>query len=1578
MRRILAQADDDKYDVPYHDPAFDTARQIIAAQPDQRDKDSYFRRLIEHVRTLYRRDDLTELLPLGVFDALALPGETYKLAFTSGLLNQVYQRGHEPLLPTDPANLLRTEGGYVPDDKGNWWVSSGRVFHSPSVNDTSQQELAHARSHFYLAHRYCDPFGASTIVAYDGSDADPAMNNDLLVVRTEDAVGNVVAAENDYRVLQPWRMTDPNGNRSEVRFDALGLIVGTAVMGKDGEPKQGDSFESFEADLEADEIAAYFDAADPRALAFRHLGTATTRIVYDLDRVPACAATIARETHVSEPGGDRTRLQLSFSYSDGFGREVQKKIQAEPGPVPRRNAEGGIVVADGRVVMTDRAANPRWVGSGWTIYDNKGHPVRQFEPFFSDTHRFDGDVRIGVSPWLFHDPLGRVVATLHPNHTWEKVVFDPWQQTTYDVNDTVLIAVRTDDPKRDSDATAFFGRLPDADYLPTWYELRTDAAHAAAFAIRYPGQTDRENEADAAKKAAAHAGTPTTTHFDALGRPFVTIARNRVVCTDHPLHEKPDEEFRTRSALDIEGNQREVIDERKLPDANNLPLGDLQQRIVMQYAYDMLGNRIHQLSMEAGARWMLNDVAGKPIRAWDSRGHDFTTTYDALRRPIEQYVRGNFSDPDPLKPNSDPRTLDPPNEAGLLVEKIEYGEPPPAATPAQEAEARRLNMRTRVFRHSDSAGIVTNARLDANGKPTEGYDFKGNLLCSTRQLVSDFKAIPDWSRNPRPNLDAETFEGSTRYDALSRPIQSVAPRSSLGRGKFNIVQPVFNEANLLERVYVWLERATEPAALLDPAHEAPSPVGVANIDYDAKGQRILIDYETQDATVIRTTYAYDRETFRLTHLYTRRGVDPATAQGVAFTDDCDNPDLPPPDTIAAPEKPPAGKGCGLQNLHYAYDPAGNITRIRDDAQQTLYFKNQRVESSNDYVYDALYRLIQAEGREHLGQAGAPIPHSYNDGGRAGILSANPGGHFAPNDRSAMGRYTERYVYDAVGNFLQMQHARGDDAVPDWTRRYAYAQASLIEPGKRSNRVSSTAVGNAAPEPYRHDTHGNMLGMPQLHTMQWDYRDQLQLTERQKVNEADADGVERHGERTWYVYDASGQRVRKVTELANNGGIKDERIYLGGFEVFRSYQGPANARVLKLERETLHVMDDKQRIALVEMRTLGDEQDVSQRLIRYQFGNHLGSSSLEIDEQAQVISYEEYAPYGSSTYQAVRSQTEAAKRYRYTGKERDEESGISYHGARYYLPWLGRWTTTDPICRDLAIGSKSDLDRRSDKDLHSEITDRMVPTIVDVNLYAYVEDRPTVLVDSSGLSPVRIEATTASAWKTAFERKLDVKGRLYDRGGTTKGEEADKTLRKYGESEGFLLSQKPTGKTSWMQKPDDKTPTGESKRYIYTKKGGWIDMAHFLFYAGRARENLDKYRDALDTVENRAKIFLMNRFGPHVDFATWRDTYARDLALQATVQEGRIQEYTDEESKGQQKLSAYSYEDLPSDKFGADFAINFFDPKSDKTLAEQLDAYLQKLNATDPDRAPNWANVTEENVPEHPIQNFSTTPMYTAP
>ena len=88
----------------------------------------------------------------------------------------------------------------------------------------------------------------------------------------------------------------------------------------------------------------------------------------------------------------------------------------------------------------------------------------------------------------------------------------------------------------------------------------------------------------------------------------------------------------TRVELDIEGNQRAVRDAI----VQMVTAG----RIVMRYDYDMLGNRIHQASMEAGERWMLNDVAGKPDpRLGQPRPH-FRTDYDPLRRPLRTFVTG--------------------------------------------------------------------------------------------------------------------------------------------------------------------------------------------------------------------------------------------------------------------------------------------------------------------------------------------------------------------------------------------------------------------------------------------------------------------------------------------------------------------------------------------------------------------------------------------------------------------------------------------------------------------------------------------------------------------------------------------------------------------------------------------------------------------------------------------------------------------------------------------------------------------------------------------------------------------------
>lgn len=93
----------------------------------------------------------------------------------------------------------------------------------------------------------------------------------------------------------------------------------------------------------------------------------------------------------------------------------------------------------------------------------------------------------------------------------------------------------------------------------------------------------------------------------------------------------------------------------------------------------------------------------------------------------------------------------------------------------------------------------------------------------------------------------------------------------------------------------------------------------------------------------------------------------------------------------------------------------------------------------------------------------------------------------------------------------------------------------------------------------------------------------------------------------------------------------------------------------------------------------DEEDFAAELTRYIYSNHLQSASLELDDQAEIISYEEYHPYGTTSYQSMNALIKAtAKRYRYTGKERDEESGLYYHGARSYIPWLCRWSASDPL------------------------------------------------------------------------------------------------------------------------------------------------------------------------------------------------------------------------------------------------------------------------------------------------------------
>ena len=144
--------------------------------------------------------------------------------------------------------------------------------------------------------------------------------------------------------------------------------------------------------------------------------------------------------------------------------------------------------------------------------------------------------------------------------------------------------------------------------------------------------------------------------------------------------------------------------------------------------------------------------------------------------------------------------------------------------------------------------------------------------------------------------------------------------------------------------------------------------------------------------------------------------------------------------------------------------------------------------------------------------------------------------------------------------------------------------------------------------------------------------------------------------------------------------------------------------VELQRITLSLMDKQHRFVMIETRNDVDD-GTEKHLVRYQLHNHLGSASLELDgtSDAKVISYEEYHPYGTTAYRAKNATIKsAAKRYRYTGMERDEETGLEYHSARYYLPWLGRWGSSDPA-----------------------------GLIDGLNLFVFARDNPVRLIDTTG-------------------------------------------------------------------------------------------------------------------------------------------------------------------------------------------------------------------------------------------------------
>ena len=530
-----------------------------------------------------------------------------------------------------------------------------------------------------------------------------------------------------------------------------------------------------------------------------------------------------------------------------------------------------------------------------------------------------------------------------------------------------------------------------------------------------------------------------------------------------------------------------------------------------------------------------------------------------------------------------------------------------AGSPAQPAVARTTN------RAANRLGKLFRY-FDETGLLTfEAYDFKGNLLEKTRRVVSD-AAILSVFNGPPPIRKVEAFRVDWTNPAAV-PLDSTTFASTMSYDALNRVklmtypEDVENRRRKL-RPHYNRAGALERVALerAAPGRGAVSDTFVERIAYNAKGQRVLITY----GNGIMTRYAYDPHTFRLLRLRTERYNKPA-------------------------EQTYRHTGEPQQELAYEFDLVGNITAIHDRTPGCgLPVTPDQLDRT--FTYDAFYRLRSANGREC--DTAPPIPPNspWNDVPRC-------------TDITRTRKYDERYEYDAVGNILQLNHThfRADGSAQGINRNFTLAS--------NTNRLQTVMFGNQ-PFNYAYDANGNMTQEATSRHFEWDHADRMRVYRTQ--TDASGPSVYAH-----YLYDAGGQRVKKL--VRKQGGQIEVTVYIDG--IFE-YQRIIRAGAVE-ENNTLHVMDNQSRIALV--RIGNPFANDSTPAVKYHLGDHLGSSNLVIDSTGNLVNREEYTPYGESSFGSF-----ARKRYRFTGKERDEESGLYYFEARFYLAWIAKWSTPDPL------------------------------------------------------------------------------------------------------------------------------------------------------------------------------------------------------------------------------------------------------------------------------------------------------------
>ncbi len=189
----------------------------------------------------------------------------------------------------------------------------------------------------------------------------------------------------------------------------------------------------------------------------------------------------------------------------------------------------------------------------------------------------------------------------------------------------------------------------------------------------------------------------------------------------------------------------------------------------------------------------------------------------------------------------------------------------------------------------------------------------------------------------------------------------------------------------------------------------------------------------------------------------------------------------------------------------------------------------------------------------------------------------------------------------------------------------------------------------------------------------------------------------------YTYDGNGERVLKSN---TSTGAAVKRYWSMGGNTMAEDDGSGN-----LTAEYIYL--GSKRIARI---------DLPANALHYYLSDHLGSTSIVVSSVGAIEEESDYSPFGTESI----VMTGGANHYKFTGKERDAESGLDNFGARYDSSSMGRFMTPDPLG-----GEKIDPQT--------------------LNKYSYVRNNPINLIDPTGLYTCKDQADCKSKQDIAFEK-----------------------------------------------------------------------------------------------------------------------------------------------------------------------------------------------------------------------------------